>query len=34
MAADCMEVCMPVVGMVVDSMAAVGMGTDGMVGNN
>ena len=38
MAADCMEVCMAVVGMVVcmvvDSMAAVGMGTDGMVGNN
>ena len=31
---DCMEVCMVVVGMVVDSMAAVGMGTDGMVGNN
>ena len=31
---DCMEVCMAVVGMVVDSMAAAGMGTDGMVGNN
>ena len=29
-----MEVCMAVVGMVVDSMAAVGMGTDGMVGDN
>ena len=29
MAADCVEVC-----MVVDSMAAVGMGTDGMVGDN
>ena len=27
------EVCMAVVGMVVDSMAAVGMGTDGMVGD-
>ena len=29
MAADCVEVC-----MVVDSMAAVGMDTDGMVGDN
>ena len=35
MAAEvCMAVVGRVVGMVVDSMAAVGTGTDGMVGDN